>query len=244
VIYLKLKSFFLVSGILLSVVLVFVIMGSVRSSFPTDTASSGYRKIIIDPGHGGIDGGAVGIDGVIEKDINLAISLKLKSIFEMSGFEVIMTRESDESIHDKGLVGVLKQKKSDMRNRLKIINENPDAIVLSIHQNKFEVEKYHGAQMFYGAKNPLSYELAKALQEKFTLLQKDNKREIKKGTKDLFLLYKSENPIVLIECGFISNYEECANLVSEDYQSKVAFIIYSAVYEKLSDFKIKEKQYG
>lgn len=228
----------------MSVVLVFVLMGSVKNAFPVDTKVTGVNKIIIDPGHGGMDGGAVGKDGVIEKDINLAISLKLRNLLEIAGFEVIMTRESDESIHDEGLTGVLKQKKSDMKNRLKIINKNPDAVVLSIHQNKFEQEKYHGAQMFYGVNNPLSREIAGSLQEEFaSLLQKDNKREIKKGTKDLFLLYKSENPIVLIECGFISNYEECKNLVSEDYQNKVAFVIYSGLVKKLQEFE-EEEQYG
>ncbi len=229
----------------MSVVLVFVLMGSVANSFPADTKVSDINKIIIDPGHGGIDGGAVGIDGVIEKDINLAISLKLRNLLQIAGYEVIMTRERDESIHDEGVNGILNQKKSDMRNRLKLIKKNPEAVVLSIHQNKFEKEKYHGAQMFYGVNNSLSREIAESVQKEFaTLLQKDNKREIKKGTKDLFLLYKSENPIILIECGFISNYEECKNLVSEDYQNKVAFVIYSGLVKKLQETGAKEKQYG
>ena len=229
----------------MSVVLIFALMGSVKNNFPADAKVSDVNTIIIDPGHGGIDGGAVGIDGVIEKDINLAISLKLRNLLRLAGYEVIMTRETDTSIHDEGVNGVLKQKKSDMKNRLKIIKKHPEAIVLSIHQNKFEIEKYHGAQMFYGTNHPFSREIAESLQNEFaSALQKDNKREIKKGTKDLFLLYKSENPIVLVECGFISNYEECKNLVSEDYQNKVAFVIYSGLVKKLKETKVEEKQYG
>ena len=220
------------------VALFFAIMSEVRGNILASGEVSDFKKIIIDAGHGGIDGGAVGVDGIIEKDLNLAISLKLKTLLEMQGYEVIMTRESDISIYDEGVKGIAKQKKSDMYNRLEIIDKNPDAIVLSIHQNQFPQAKYHGAQMFYGTKNPLSKEIAKSIQQEFALaLQKDNKREIKKGGKDLFLLYRSENPIVLIECGFISNATECGNLLNEDYQNQVAFVIYSGLLKKLNEYK-------
>ncbi len=232
----KIKSLILVFGLSLAVVLFFVFMGEIKENLYTQGEKGQFRKIIIDPGHGGIDGGAVGVDGIIEKDLNLSIAMKLNNLLTLQGYEVIMTRDTDVSIHGDGVKGILNQKKSDMRNRLKIIKENPDAIVLSIHQNKFTESKYHGAQMFYGQKNPLSAELAKAIQSEFkSTIQKDNKREVKKAGKDLFLLYNSENPIVLVECGFISNYEECGNLLNEEYQSKVAFVIYSGLVKKLAE---------
>ena len=184
------------------------------------------RTIIVDPGHGGADGGAVGIDGTLEKDINLAIALKLREMLAIQGYEVLMTREKDEMICDEGLQGIGRQKKSDMRNRLKQMQDHPGAVVLSIHQNLFSEEKYHGAQMFYGKNNPFSRELAQTLQETFVKnLQPENLREIKKGEKDLYLLWQSENPIVLVECGFLSNREECARLRDDTYQGQVAFTI-------------------
>lgn len=221
------KSLSAVAGVLLGLLLFFFLAGRLKESLMTDADGMATQKIILDPGHGGIDGGAVGVDGVVEKDINLVISLKLRDLLTAQGYEVIMTHEEDRSIHDEGVTGVGKQKKSDMYNRLAIIEENPDAIVLSIHQNLFEQAKYSGAQMFYGKNNPSSKELAQAIQDSIAaLVQPDNTRAIKPGGKDLFLLYRTENPIVLVECGFLSNREEAALLQNEEYQMKLALAIY------------------
>ena len=199
------------------------------------TEPGAVRTVIVDPGHGGADGGAVGADGVVEKDINLAIALKLRDMLAVQGYEVLMTRETDVMTCDEGVQGIGKQKKSDMRNRLKLIQDHPGAVVLSIHQNLFEEEKYHGAQMFYGRNNPFSRELAQTLQEIFVKnLQPENLREIKKGEKDLYLLWQSENPIVLVECGFLSNREECARLQDEEYQGQVAFTILEGLMTALA----------
>lgn len=234
-----------VSAVLLAVVMFFAAASRVKEHLSAGGEISPFTKIIIDPGHGGMDGGAIGSGGVIEKDINLSIALKLRTLLEMQGYEVIMTRDSDVSIYDQGVEGIGKQKKSDMRNRLKLIEKNPDAIVLSIHQNQFSQSKYHGAQMFYGKKNPLSKEIAQSIQKTFAQqLQPDNTREIKVGGKDLFLLYRSENPIVLVECGFISNPEECANLLDEEYQSKVAFVIYTGLVTELENDRLMEDEVG
>ena len=234
-----------VSAVLLAVVMFFVAASQVKEHLSAAGEPSQFRKVIIDPGHGGMDGGAIGTGGVIEKDINLAISLKLRSLLEIQGYEVLMTRDTDVSIYDDGIKGIGKQKKSDMYNRLKLIEKNPDAIVLSIHQNQFPQSKYHGAQMFYGKKNPLSKEIAQSIQKAFASeLQPDNTREIKPGGKDLFLLYRSENPIVLVECGFISNPEECGNLLNEEYQSKVAFVIYRGLVKELEDNQKIENEIG
>lgn len=189
-------------------------------------------KIIIDPGHGGTDGGAIGADGQPEKDVNLAISLKLREILTLSGFEVVMTRTDDRSIHDPGTTTIKNQKTSDMHNRLKIMQENGDAIFVSIHQNKFEEESSWGTQIFYSHQNPASKQLAEILQNNFAAyLQPENHRQIKQAENNLFLLYNAEIPAVLVECGFLSNQAECAKLHSDEYQNQVAYAIYYSLAE-------------
>ena len=184
---------------------------------------------MFEPAHGGIDGGATGIGGVVEKDVNLQISLKLREILKANGYEVVMTRDTDKSIHSSGKT-VAQQKKSDMNNRLKLINSTPNSITVSIHQNHFEQSQYSGAQMFYGRKNESSKLLAEAIQKRFVEnLQKDNKREIKEAGKNLYLMYQAQNPIVLVECGFLSNPVESALLSDDTYQNKVAFTIFSGI---------------
>lgn len=188
--------------------------------------------IILDAGHGGMDGGCSTADGVPEKGINLNILLMLRDMLRLNGYEVVTTRDTDISIHDKGVDGIANQKSSDMDNRLAIFNEYPNAICISIHQNQFTDSKYSGAQMFYSDTNSSSEELARTLQNKFVeYLQPYNDREIKLCGKELFLCYYSENPTVMVECGFLSNPDEAELLKTEEYQGKVAFTIFSAINE-------------
>lgn len=199
------------------------------------TMASMPSTIVIDPGHGGMDGGAEGAGGVIEKDINLDISLKLRTILQANGFQVVMTRDSDVSIHDEGKNKIKSQKTSDMHNRLKIIQKAENPIFLSIHQNQFPEKKYSGAQIFFSPNNPSSELLADRMQNAFaTNLQPENKRQIKRSGKELFLLYKTDVPAVLIECGFISNPDEAAQLATEEYRGKVAFTIFCGLADYLS----------
>lgn len=230
----RLKILAAVSAILLAVALFFFAGGRVRSGVMVSSTHPESPVIIIDPGHGGIDGGAIGKNGVVEKDLNLEISLQLRDLLAVSGFSVVMTRDSDISIYDEGSQSVREKKRSDMRNRLKIMEDIPGAMVISVHQNQFEQSKYAGAQMFYGKNNPVSKQLAQNIQTAFsTLLQPDNKREIKPGGKDLYLLWQCDNPIVLVECGFISNPEECANLCDPGYQRQVAFTILAGLLDTM-----------
>lgn len=194
--------------------------------------------IVIDAGHGGIDGGCTSAEGVPEKGINLNILLTLRDMLEVNGYEVRVTRDTDRSIHDEGIEGIANQKSSDMDNRLAIFNESSNAVCISIHQNQFTDPKYSGAQMFYSGSNKSSEALAQALQGRFReLLQPDNSREIKLCGKELFLCYYSENPTVMVECGFLSNPDEAAMLNTEEYQSKVAFTIFSGI----NDFVNRKK---
>lgn len=193
--------------------------------------------VVIDPGHGGADGGCVSINGKCEKDINLNISLSLRDILTIMGFEPQCTRESDVSIHSDGIEGLGKQKKSDMDNRLALFNKNDNAIAVSIHQNQFTDSKYSGAQMFFSPKINGSEKLADIMQKQFvSKLQPENTREIKPVGDELFLLNNSKCPAVMIECGFLSNKEEADKLENEEYQKQVAFTIFGGIaqYESRS----------
>lgn len=203
-------------------------------AIPASAAVHARPVIVLDAGHGGIDGGCTTAEGVPEKGINLSILLTLRDLLEISGYEVHVTRDSDRSIHDKGIEGIANQKRSDMDNRLEILNAPEDAVCISIHQNQFTDPQYSGAQMFYADTNPESESLAQTMQAQFQmLLQPVNSREIKHCGKELFLCYYCKHPMVMAECGFLSNPEEAALLVTPEYQHKVAFTIYAALQQWL-----------
>ena len=198
------------------------------SALTTSELKKNKPVIIIDAGHGGIDCGAVGKNDILEKDLNLIIALKLKRLFKMSNCEVILTRETDIMLNDDG---VNKRKASDLLNRVKIANKYPDAIFISIHMNKFEQEKYKGMQVFYSQNNLDSANLAELVKINCKeYLQPDNNREIKRG-KNIYILENIKNIGILIECGFLSNYEESRLLIQDDYQNKIAKIIFASVVE-------------
>lgn len=201
-------------------------IGSVQSDKPV---------IVLDAGHGGMDGGCSSADGVPEKGINLNIVLCLRDLFRINGYDVELTRSDDRSIHDDGVEGIANQKSSDMDNRLALFNKYPNAICISVHQNQFTDPKYSGAQMFYADTNSESKYLAQKMQEKIVeFTQPENDREIKLCGKELFLCYFSENPTVMAECGFLSNPQEAEKLKDEDYQKQIAFSIFAAVNDYTS----------
>ena len=170
-----------------------------------------------------------------EKGINLSILLTLRDLLRISGYEVQATRDTDRSIHDRGIEGIAAQKSSDMDNRLAILNAPEHAVCVSIHQNQFTDPQYSGAQMFYSDTNPQSESLAQIMQSQFqTMLQPANSREIKCCGKELFLCAFCRHPMVMAECGFLSNPEEAALLKTEEYQRKVAFTIYAALQQWLA----------
>lgn len=186
--------------------------------------------LLIDPGHGGEDGGASSADGTLEKTINLSISLDLQDMLTLFGVNTQMTREEDVSIHDSGCVTTRQKKVSDMQNRLKMYD--CASLTVSIHQNHFSVAKYDGAQVFYSASNPLSATAATAVREKIvSLIQPDNKRELKKATDSIFLLDKTIKPAILVECGFLSNPSESSKLQQASYRQKMAFAIAAGVLD-------------
>lgn len=194
------------------------------------------KTVIVDAGHGGDDGGAIGIDGTVEKDINLDIALKLEKILKFYGFNVIMTRTQDIMTCDDGIDSMRKRKISDIHNRFELMRKNPDAIFISVHQNKFEDSSQHGTQVFYSGNDERSKELAEAIQTSVTLtLQRKNDRVVKKSGSGIYLLYHAKIPAVLVECGFISNSDEVKKLKDESYRMKLAILIADGLLKYLSN---------
>lgn len=201
------------------------------SALPASADISDRPVIVLDPGHGGLDSGAVGKNGVLEKDVNLSVVKHLQKLLELSGFRTVLTRSEDISIYDAGVEGIRNQKLSDMDNRLEIIQSYPDSIFLCIHQNNYTDPQYFGGQMFYNNNNPDNRTLAQIMQNRFAQLQPGNDREIKLTGDELFLLKSNKNPSLMIECGFLSNPEEEAKLGTEEYRQQLAFTIYGGVLE-------------
>lgn len=200
---------------------------------PTNAVAREECVIVIDAGHGGIDGGATGATGVTEKDLNLAVASKLAALFRMAGYTVVETRTSDHSLADADAKkGHIKQ--SDLTNRLKISNQYPQSILISIHMNTYPGVACSGLQVWYSQNNDLSAELANAVQGGVkSILQPQNNRKIKAATSSIYLLRHAENPAILIECGFISNSEECERLTTPSYQKELAFAIFASLYKKI-----------
>lgn len=212
------------------------LFGAVHTQF-IDTSADVYVRpaVIIDAGHGGFDGGAVANDGTIEKDINLSIALKLCEMLKFNGYEVIMTRTEDTSTEDKE--GSIRSKKvSDLKNRLKLMSENPDAVFVSIHLNKFTTSAASGAQVFYSPNFEEAKLLGECIQKSVVnLIQPDNTRVIKKGTSAAYLLHNAKVPAVIVECGFLSSPKELQKLKDNEYQTRMAFAIMGGILDFFSE---------
>ena len=185
--------------------------------------------------HGGFDGGAVAKDGTVEKDINLKICLKLASLLKSSGYNVILTREADVSTDDVETDKIPSRKKSDLRNRLKLMKDFPNSVFISIHLNKFTTAAASGAQIFYSEKEEESKILAEDIRKSIvSMLQKDNTRVNKKSTSSTYILHNATVPAVLVECGFLSNSEELKKLKNSEYQNQMAFTIFCGITKYFS----------
>ena len=190
----------------------------------------GFNKtVVIDAGHGYPDGGAEALDGTLEKDLNLKIATFVQEFMEQGGVDVIVTRADDEGIFEKNADNIKQKKRSDIKNREKLMNGSNADIFISIHLNKFPEEKYSGPQVFH-AKGEKSKSLAEFLQKRLNDdLMPEKNREIKQAGSEIYLLKKAEIPAVLVECGFMSNEKELALLKQEEYQKRVAWAIYCGI---------------
>lgn len=186
--------------------------------------------IVVDAGHGGEDGGAVGVNGLVEKDINLAIALALAENLKANNFQVILVRDGDYSVGDQSLSTVAERKRSDTKNRVRLVEETGECLLVSIHQNQFSQSQHNGAQMFYSPNNPESAQLAECIRESVvSSLQPDNTRQNKEAGEEIYLLTHCQVPAVLVECGFLSNPEEANLLSQEAYQQDMAAAIYNGI---------------
>lgn len=187
--------------------------------------------VVIDAGHGGEDPGKIGINGVKEKEVNLEIAKLLKQYLEAEDVKVVMTRETDTGLND---ASASNKKVQDMKRRIALIDETSPAVTVSIHQNSYPEEYVHGAQVFYYTGSKEGEKLAERIQEQ---LRKDvdaeNKRQIK-ANDNYYLLKKTGIPIVIVECGFLSNREEAEKLCEEAYQKEVAWAIHKGILQYLN----------
>ena len=205
-----------------------LLVGLFSANLVVRQASSNIRTsvlpcIIIDAGHGGEDGGAQSADGVLEKDINLAVAKKTEYLLNLLGFETKMTRNDDTLSYDTSSSTMREKKVSDIRTRFQMMDETANSIFLSIHQNHYSEPQYCGAQVFYGNANVQSKMIAEALQQSIKrTLQPENERLIKPSGTEIYLLYYAKNPAVMVECGFLSNPQEAEKLNDHNYQTALS----------------------
>lgn len=186
--------------------------------FSTQSVELNSKLIVVDAGHGGMDGGGVGVSQVLEKDLNLSVAKKLESALKENGYQVIMTRTEDVSLHDDDKTTVRQQKNSDLKNRAELANRQNAGLFISIHMNKFESSDVKGAQVFYKSTDTLGAEYAKNIMTELKKLDKQNHR-VEKPLPNPNLTFKKLNvPGVLVECGFLSNQEEEKKLQDDSYQ--------------------------
>ena len=191
------------------------------------------HTIVIDAGHGGLDGGATSCTRVLESKFNLDIALKLNDLFHLLGYKTVMIRTSDTSVYTDGET-IAQKKVSDLKERVRIVNETENAVLVSIHQNTFSDSQYSGAQVFYGAEGG-AQELAKALQTAFCqTVNTGSNRQCKKAD-GIYLMQHIDCTGILVECGFLSNPEEEAKLRTGTYQQKICCVIASSVGQFLSN---------
>lgn len=223
------KLLYLIIGVIIfSIIISFIVykeINKTKVSFLPIT-----NKVIgIDPGHGGIDPGAVSKNGIKEDDINLKIALKLRRFIEQSGGIVIMTRVNDEGLYTEKSTTLREMKNEDLKRRKEIIQEAGCDIFLTIHLNAFPRASYYGAQTFYLKGDTESQKLAKVIQDELRyFLDNDNTRQ-PNHREDVFLLREMDMPTVLVEAGFLSNEREAELLNTEEYQEKIAWAIYVGI---------------
>ena len=227
----------LFSALLMGLFLLFWRMQVLPSVLLTNTGNvSQMRTVVIDAGHGGRDGGAVSADGIVEKVLNLEVSLALRDILLLYGMAPVMTRTEDTLLcaeNDPALKGKIKS--TDLKNRLKIAQEYKDGIFVSIHMNMFPIEKYSGLQVYYSKNHEKSYSFALAIQNQVqNRLQPLNERKAKPAGKSIFLLDRIETPAILIECGFLSNPNEAKQLSDPSYQTQLALVVAYGIWENFA----------
>ena len=216
---------------LLAMVVMAVKYGSIHVTGSGDAYIKETPVVVVDAGHGGTDPGKVGVDGSLEKDINLAVAERLKTYLEQDDVKVIMTRETDTGLYSEA---DSRKKMADMKKRCEIIEESGADLVVSIHQNSYHEEPVSGGQVFYYRDSSKGKALAEILQDRFDYVLGDQNRRLPKANGNYYLLLHVKCPIVIVECGFLSNRKEAALLNSGEYQDKLAYTIHMGIMEYLN----------
>lgn len=188
--------------------------------------------VVIDAGHGGADPGKVSTSGALEKDINLEIAMKLQQFLEQEDVEAVLTRDSDAGLYDENASN---KKVQDMKRRVELIESTRPVVTVSIHQNSYHEEYVHGAQTFYYANSEQSRLLAEKIQQALLNTINENNTRVAKSNDSYYLLKKTSSPIVIVECGFLSNREEAQKLESDYYQEKIAWAIHMGILQYLNE---------
>ena len=199
---------------------------------------SNVLTVAIDAGHGGFDPGKVGINNSLEKNINLSIAYKLKNYLEQNDISVLMTRKEDKGLYKES---DRNRKLADMQKRVTIINSSKALIAISIHQNSFTQENVKGAQVFYYQNSVEGKKLAEILQESLNTSLDNGKDRVAKSNSSYYLLIHTDRPLVIVECGFLSNREEANRLCDDLYQEKIALAINTGVIEYIYEYNNKNK---
>ena len=206
---------------------------AVNASKNLELKQNGEFILIIDPGHGGFDPGAVASDGTTESKINLAVGLQMEEMARLLGVETDMTRREDVSTESDANAAVRQRKNSDLKNRVEQINGISGGVLVSLHQNSLpQVHAVHGAQVFYSEVED-SRELAETVQSALNTVIKDRNKEVKAAGGGGYLLKNAKIPAILVECGFLSNGDETALLNTQAHQNRLALTILASVLEHL-----------
>jgi len=230
------------NNILLFGLIFFLILAIYSLNFESENKASTVSKVnevkktvLLDPGHGGEDPGAVSdISGIKEKDISLKIALYLREILKKEDIEVLMTREEDRLEYKPGTTNIIQKRKQDLQRRKKMMDEAGADIVVSIHLNKFPQTKYYGAQTFYPPESPESQKLAGTIQKALRdIVDPSNKRQPLLKKEAIIILKNLKTTTTIVECGFLSHKEEEARLATEEYQKKIAEAIKTGILEYL-----------
>lgn len=226
-------ALYLAMGLMLVGTVFLTVKGTV-SFVDSSNVQKAERCIVIDAGHGGDDPGKIGINGALEKDLNLEIARKVESLLRLEGIETVLTRTGSEGLYDAGAEN---KKVQDMKRRIEKIEEASPMLTVSIHQNSYPEEYVKGAQVFYYKDSKESENAAKLMQESLKQrLDPQNHREAK-ANASYFLLKKTSSPIIIVECGFLSNQEEAKKLSDPAYQEQVAWAVFMGIMQTVNQME-------
>lgn len=212
--------------ILAVLLLVSIYLLSKKTAMLTASTETSQPVVVIDAGHGGADPGKVAADGCLEKDINLTIALKVRDLLEAEGIRTAMTRETDEMVHEEGEA---EEKKRDMQLRCEKINTSGAVCAVSIHQNSYESAAASGAQVFYYQDSAEGQQFANLMQNALVEGLDPANTRVSKGNTSYYLLRKTSIPLIIVECGFLSNPEETKKLETEAFQEQTAQAICTGI---------------